>query len=435
MNILVLYELGQNEDRNTINDHLYSFKRYQPQNNYHYINVNQIIPKILKRIKYDVVILHYTYLAGSRFLSDSSEWERKTAGLEDISGFKVAIPQDEYDHSGRLCELFKKIKVDLICTCFYLDEDIELAYPEEIVGSPKFLKVLTGYVNPDKLTQIGNNLLDYKDRPIDIGYRARKLPPHFGKHGQLKYELVELFNKVLVNRSFIYDINSTNKNFKQEDLGLVKMGNSWYEFLLSCKSFIGCEGGSSLLDSDGSIKEATLTYLEEYPDASFEEVEKACFPNMDYNISCFAISPRHFEAGMTKTLQILVEGHYGGIFKPWRHYLPLKKDFSNVNEILEKLGDNEFCQNIVDRTYLEIVLNEKFSYKSFVGNIYSSIVTKKQSPFETLNFKFYGAVIYLRNFIFSIFVKMRNYYFSSKVIYGLYKIYSKARDILKERNN
>ncbi len=54
-----------------------------------------------------------------------------------------------------------------------------------------------------------------------------------------------------------------------------------------------------------------MAFTAKHPNASFDEIEKACFPGKDYNISCFALSPRHFEAVMTKTLQILVEGKYG----------------------------------------------------------------------------------------------------------------------------
>ncbi|MBT8506740.1 hypothetical protein B1F79_04690 [Coxiella-like endosymbiont of Rhipicephalus sanguineus] len=50
---------------------------------------------------------------------------------------------------------------------------------------------------------------------------------------------------------------------------------------------------------------------------------------IDYN----QISPRHFEAVATKTLQILYEGEYSNILKPWVHYVPLKKDYSNFDEV------------------------------------------------------------------------------------------------------
>ena len=55
------------------------------------------------------------------------------------------------------------------------------------------------------------------------------------------------------------------------------MGNNWLEFLLNCKAFIGCEGGSSLLNDNGDIKKKVLSYNEKFPDASFDEIEKKEF--------------------------------------------------------------------------------------------------------------------------------------------------------------
>ena len=42
----------------------------------------------------------------------------------------------------------------------------------------------------------------------------------------------------------------------------------------------------------------------------------------------FAISPRHLEAVVTKTAQVLVEGSYSGVLEPERHYIPVRRDFS-----------------------------------------------------------------------------------------------------------
>lgn len=369
MRILIIYTLEQLKSRNTISEHLYSFEKYAPGCEINYLNVIRQIPSYVKNILYDMIILHYTYLAGNRFTDDPTGWNRKTAGLSQLQGIKVAIPQDEYDHTGRLCRLFDEADVKVICTCYDNEKDIDSAYRSGMEKRPDFLYVFTGYVDENSRKHNVQFLQPFAERKIDIGYRARKLPAYFGRHGQLKYQLVEFFKEKLRNTDFVYDINNSNSILTSEDKNLVKLGNSWYDFLLNCKTFIGCEGGSSLLDSDGSIKKKVIAYTSSHPLANFDEIEAACFPGKDFNISCFAISPRHFEAAATKTLQILVEGNYGGIFKPWRHYLPLKKDFSNVDEILEKLKDAPFCQKIIDTAYDEIVVSDRYTYKNFVDQV------------------------------------------------------------------
>lgn len=371
MRVLIIYQLPDATDRNTILEHLYSFEKYSTGIDFHYLNVFHRIPTYMLCISYDAILLHYTYLAGERFLKDDGPWLKKINLLNRISGYKVAMPQDEYDHTDRNCELFKRINVQALYTCFMRKEDIESAYPFSKTGvdAKKIFSVFTGYVDENVLPVLKDKILPYSQRPIDIGYRARKLPAYFGRHGQLKYELVDFFAEVLKEYDFVYDISNTNTNVHSENRSLVKLGNEWYEFLLSCKAFIGCEGGSSLLDNTGEIKELVNQYSQKHPNATFDEIEKECFPGLDYNISCFAVSPRHFEAAMCKTLQILVEGDYGGAFEPWRHYIPLKRDFSNYREVLEVLKDEKRCQEIVDNAYNEVVLSDKFTYRRFVESV------------------------------------------------------------------
>lgn len=373
MNILLIYSRYDLKLRKTLEDHLFSFKRYSVNSKIHYVNVtaNHSLPKYISRISYDLIILHYTFLAGERFYENVAPWLKKIRGISELKGFKIAIPQDEMDLTNRLNDLFSDIGVGLICTCFNKDEDIRLAY--ESSGVKNYLKVFTGYVDEDLVKKFKNNTLPFKERKIDIGYRARKLAPNYGSHAQIKYQIGQVFDEFLTNKNLIVDINSTNKSYYQEDPSIVKLGDEWFNFLASCKSFLGTEGGSSLLDPDGTVKKRVNDFLNIHPEATFDEVEKECFPGLDRNISLFALSPRHFEAAITKTLQILIEGDYGGVLIPWKHYLPVKKDYSNIEEVVNYLKDAEFCQKMIDRCYLDIVESGCYSYGIFVRRVMEKV--------------------------------------------------------------
>lgn len=65
---------------------------------------------------------------------------------------------------------------------------------------------------------------------------------------------------------------------------------------------------------------------------------------------------------MTKTVQILLEGEYSGILKPDIHYLSLKSDYSNLDEILARLHDLPAMQDMVNRTYEDIIASRKYDY-------------------------------------------------------------------------
>jgi hypothetical protein len=80
------------------------------------------------------------------------------------------------------------------------------------------------------------------------------------------------------------------------------------------------------------------------------------------------ISPRCFEAAALGTVMVLYEGEYSGILKQGRHYISLKKDFSNFDEVVELMKDNKALQEMADRTREEIALNPRYSYQSFIEN-------------------------------------------------------------------
>jgi hypothetical protein len=47
-----------------------------------------------------------------------------------------------------------------------------------------------------------------------------------------------------------------------------------------------------------------------------------------------------FEACMMRTAQVLLEGYYNGIFEPWKHYIPIKKDCSNLDQVFAASADH-----------------------------------------------------------------------------------------------
>ena len=62
----------------------------------------------------------------------------------------------------------------------------------------------------------------------------------------------------------------------------------------------------------------------------------------------------------------MVEGQYNGILKPDRHYLELKRDFSNLDEVLVRVKRDQERQEMVSRAYRDIVESGLYTYQSFV---------------------------------------------------------------------
>jgi hypothetical protein len=73
---------------------------------------------------------------------------------------------------------------------------------------------------------------------------------------------------------------------------------------------------------------------------------------------------------------VLFEGRYSGILQSGRHYVELRKDFSNIDEVLAAIRDAKFLQQLADRTYSEIARNEEYSYGNFVRRFDDVVATE-----------------------------------------------------------
>jgi hypothetical protein len=70
---------------------------------------------------------------------------------------------------------------------------------------------------------------------------------------------------------------------------------------------------------------------------------------------------------------IMYEGHYSGRMEAWRHYLPLKKDHSNMDEVVAVLRDSERCQKIVDTAFVEVAQNPDNHFKAHAETVMAAL--------------------------------------------------------------
>ena len=102
---------------------------------------------------------------------------------------------------------------------------------------------LTGYV-PEKLYE--SKLKPISGRKIHVGYRARKCPFFLGRKGYEKYLIGRTFLKYSHGSNLICDISS-----KESDR---LYGKKWTEFISNCRTTLGTESGSSIIDFTGEIE-------------------------------------------------------------------------------------------------------------------------------------------------------------------------------------
>jgi hypothetical protein len=357
-NILVVYYAIGWPLRATIEEHLYSFRRYSPHRVF-YVNLAvRRIPRGFRRIPFDLILFHTIFLGrwnrpAFRRLMDLAE------PLRDRAPVLAALPQDEFLSNDLLVEFIRRLRVTRVFPVS--PEDTWPSIYEGVdFAAVRFERVLTGYLDPATIARIREPSREL-DRPVDIGYRAFAAPAWLGSFGLRKAELATVFSAAAPRHGLSTDISTRAADTFH--------GAEWHRFLLRCRYTIGVEGGSGILDRDGTIKRCTEGLLERRPGATFAEIEKACFPGRDGSLPLAALSPRHLEACATRTCQVLVEGHYNGILEPGRHYLELKRDFSNLDEVLATMKLDDSRRGIVERAYRDIVDDPRYSYPHFVAQV------------------------------------------------------------------
>lgn len=360
--------------RATSREHLFAFRKYSEDNVYYLNLVHKSVPSCVCSVDFDLIVFHTFFLTAHW---RGREYFRKLtdrAGLLKMSrAVKVMLPQDEFIHSDLLSEFIDEFSIDHVFSVAP-PSAWKAIYRGVHLEKVKYHHVLTGYFDEERLMKI-SAVGRSRERPVDIGYRtAGTPPPWFGRHGYLKQQIAEIFLARAPEKGLKVDIST-----RSED---TIPGDAWYDFLANCKYTLGVESGTSLIDPDGAIRKRTETYLAAHPEASFSEVEEACFPGLDGRVQLYAISPRHLEACATRTCQILTEGDYGGILQGGVHYLPLKKDFSNIDDILSRVANDFDRKAIVERAYTDIVTSGRFTYRDFVTHVVETSLGDKPASNE-----------------------------------------------------
>lgn len=364
LNILVLHCLGNPKlAPRFLEKHVFSLQRSCPEHNYLYHDAALPLPDYVKDTSFDAIILDVTFLcarwAGDKYFAKRLNEYRFVAESDAV---KIAFPQDEYDCHESLDNWMCDWKVDTVFSVISSGWDV--LYPKY----SKQGEIKLGYTG-----YIDETLLDwtpkaFSDREIDIGYRARKLLPYFGRLGEVKWTIGRDVAGLARDAGLKVDIELGSQG--------TLLGRKWLDFINDSKFTLGANSGSSLLDPVGLIQKAVKQYLLNNPNASFDEIEAACFPGQDGKHQFTAISPRVFEAALLESCQILVEGEYSDIIKPWRDYIPIRADASNFNEVVEAMRDKELVNQLVMNCKNAILSVDDLRYSNNANNVLDLIACK-----------------------------------------------------------
>lgn len=185
------------------------------------------------------------------------------------------------------------------------------------------------------------------ERPIDIGYRSFEAPWYLGNNE--KTEIADYFQANAAACGFKVDISLAHDD--RFDMA------GYAAFLNRCRGQLGTESGGDYFELTDALRDRTNAFLRDHVQATWPEVRARFFDSLQPTVPMRIISGRQVEAAACKTAQVLFEGRYNGYLEPDVHYIPLAKDFGNIDDVVRKLHDDAYCTRVVNNAY-DVAMSE-----------------------------------------------------------------------------
>jgi hypothetical protein len=193
-----------------------------------------------------------------------------------------------------------------------------------------------------------------EERPIDVGYRAFDAPWYLG-HDERR-EIAEYFIERAPDLGLVADV-SLDAADRFDETG-------WAAFLNRCKAQLGTEAGGDYFELTDRSRLDVEAFLKQRPDATLSDVRARFFDHHPDPVPVRTISGRHVEAAATRTAQVLFDGSYSGYLTADDHFIALRKDFSNIDDVVLRLRDAAYCRAMTDRAY--DVVHETLTYDRLI---------------------------------------------------------------------
>jgi hypothetical protein len=362
LDILVLHAIPDlSRERRTSIRHLFALQRYSRNNRFVYHCLEDPITDALRSIPFAAVVFDCTFLCWRwvRPRAAFTELRRRyDEWLGNCGAVVAAFPQDDFDHANILDDWLSGLGTNVLFSVYRHHWDA--LYPRLIASGTQIVPSYPGYVDDDEVAEYRALRKPLRERTIDVGYRVKRLPANFGRFGVLKSDFGRAFARAASERARCDISDAPNDTI---------YGEQWPRFLGDSKFTLGSEAGSSVFDPVGEVQDRVQAFASENPTAGFEESWSACVRPEDEGWTFPAISPRIFETAMAGSCPILLQGGYDGLIAPEEHYIPVKRDFSDIQSAIDRLADIDGAEAMAARFEQAILENPALRYKNWVEKV------------------------------------------------------------------
>lgn len=311
------------------------------------------LPDTIAFDEFDIVVIHYS-IAIIHLEYLPTPFRNR---IRAFRGPKAIFIQDEYRDVNAYTASMLDLGIDVVFTCVP-DDAIDAVYRPLHEAGVEVIPTLPGFV-PDALTK--HPVRPLADRSLDIIYRGRSLPYELGELAREKTRIGVGVKRRAEEHGLTVDIEWCE--------AARIYGPAWPNFISSGRAMLGTESGASIVDFDGHLATEVKAYREATRYADYHEVAETILRPYEGKVVIKTIPPRAFEAICLGTALVLFPGHYSGILTPGRHYIPLEKDFSNIDEVARLLRDLPFLEHLTRVARADIVDSGRYSFATFTRQV------------------------------------------------------------------
>lgn len=335
---------------NTVQDHILSFRRHSRHRVFVWNPRHARSARGSDFSQFDVLVVHYSiFVLSENFLPPEIEAE-----IRSFPGLKVQFIQDEYRLINDMNRKVEALGIHILFSVLR-PHHVDLVYHRPALRRILKFSTLPGYA---PLDLVERDVPKISERPLHVVYRTRPQPYWLGRSAQEKIEIGARFAAEAERLGLKTDIA-----MREQDR---IYGKKWISFITSSKATLCSEGGASIFDFDGTVQRGVSNYLAKHPGADFDTVFHDVLQPFEGNVLHGQLTPRAFEVIALRTALVMYPADYRGILDPWRHYIPLERDFSNVEAVAQILKDDDHLQELVDHTYLDILVERGYTMPNFI---------------------------------------------------------------------
>lgn len=288
------------------------------------LNTAMGVPDGLRGLRFQGIVLHYSVFYAE--LAPLTPFREVLAAHRDA--YVAAFVQDEQAFLDARLSFYREISVDALFTC------LEPRHARQLYGNTgaRLHSVIPGYVSAALLEAATRLVRPDHARSRDVGYRGRRPPPEWGSEAREKWEIAEQFLSHPKAASLRLDISCDERDRIY--------GQHWWAFLGDSRATLGAESGTTIPPS----------------------IATGGVP-----IPYRTISPRHLEAAALGTCQVLLDGYYSGLMEPDVHYLAVRKDYTNLDDVIDQLRHPDRRAEIARRARADLIDGGALGYDRLIA--------------------------------------------------------------------